>query len=192
MEFNNANAYTLTGSPITMQVTTGSADITLTSGAHTISAPLVLASDTTVTGPGTLTASTVRGAGLTVNTNVTLAPSVTTPSVSKLTSLAIAGDATAPTAKLDLTNNALIVDYTGSTPYATIRDYVKSARSGGTLDRQRPDLLDGLGQPRPRHRGGGQRQLLHPSHHLHGRERGRQQHPGALHLGGRQQHGRQG
>ena len=57
--------------------------------------------------------------------------SATLSGTTRLAALSLSGPLSAPTAKLDLTNNALIVDYTGSTPYATIRDYVKSARNGG-------------------------------------------------------------
>jgi autotransporter-associated beta strand protein len=61
--FDNANRYTVAGSSgITMSVSTNPARITVASGSHTISAPLILASDTTTTvvpAASTLTVSSV-------------------------------------------------------------------------------------------------------------------------------------
>jgi hypothetical protein len=156
--FDNAQAYTIAGTnPLTLDVASGDAQINVASGSHTISAPLTLADNTTVTvtpaasnlaltgtltaagqnltkaGAGTLTVSNVRAAGLTIGGGtVAVAPNGTNAGVSVVNTLSIAGDAT-PTAKLDLANNAAIVDYTGSSPVATIRQQILAGRGGSGL-----------------------------------------------------------
>jgi hypothetical protein len=55
----------------------------------------------------------------------------TTAGTSNVKSLAIAGGAT-PTATLDLADNAMVVDYTGPSPLATIKAQVGHAYDGGT------------------------------------------------------------
>ena len=53
--------------------------------------------------------------------------------VSKVTTFTIAGGPTAPTAKLDLTNNALILTSTGGgNPAADVKAYIASAYAGGS------------------------------------------------------------
>jgi hypothetical protein len=156
--FDNAQAYTIAGTnPLTLDVASGSAQINVANGSHTISAPLTLADSTTITvtpaasnlaltgtltatgqnltkeGAGTLTVSNVRAAGLTIGGGtVAVAANGTNAGVSVVNSLSIAGDAT-PTAKLDLANNAAIVDYTGTSPVATIRQQILAGRGGSGL-----------------------------------------------------------
>ena len=67
-----------------------------------------------VAGGAALTAAGIRQNALTVGGSATIAPDGV--GASRLNSLAIAGGA-APTGQLDLTNNDLIVDYTGAPPY---------------------------------------------------------------------------
>jgi hypothetical protein len=70
INFNNANRYTLAGGTITMQVSGGSADITLTSGNHTIGGPLNLVSNTNISGNGILTTGTItNSAALAIQTD---------------------------------------------------------------------------------------------------------------------------
>ena len=177
INFENASySYTLTGSNgITLDVTSGEAQINVNSGSHAIDAPLTLADDTIVTvapanasltvsnvqnstakltkaGAGTLsfpgtlgyTGGTVVNAGtlqvsrLHENNAVTInagtlrvlesAPGLSSghpagdnAMVSRPSSLSIE-----PGATLDLTNNDLILDYTGASPIAAYEALVAS------------------------------------------------------------------
>jgi hypothetical protein len=158
IEFDNSNAYTIAGtSALTLDAKSGEAQISVTSGRHSIAAPVTLADDTVITvmdagaglsitgelsaanvslrkaGAGTLTVNNVRAAGLSVDAGtVALAPQATNAGTSVVSSLSIAGDAT-PTAKLDLANNAAIIDYTGASPVATIRQQILAGRGGAGL-----------------------------------------------------------
>jgi hypothetical protein len=92
IDFDNANAYTIAGSnPLTLNAASGEAQISVTSGSHTISAPVLLAVDTVITvspadsnlsitgtlgagaanltkaGAGSLTLNNLRARGLTIN-----------------------------------------------------------------------------------------------------------------------------
>src|SRR5262249_51229301 len=53
-------------------------------------------------------------------------------STSKVKTLTIAGTTDAWTATLDLNNQAMVVDYTGASPLATIANQIKSAYANGT------------------------------------------------------------
>jgi hypothetical protein len=156
--FDSAQAYTIAGTnTLTLDSTSGNAQINVAGGNHTISAPITLADNAvfnvtpaannlTLTGTlnaagrnlnkngaGTLTVPNIRAAGLTINAGtVAVAANGTNAGVSVVNALAIAGDDT-PTAKLDLANNAAIVDYTGATPAATIRQQILSGRGGSGL-----------------------------------------------------------
>jgi hypothetical protein len=167
LRFDNANSYTLGGTgPLNLRaintpVASGTfSAMTVVSGSHTISAPLVLWSDTTVTTPagstltasgnisshagititkegaGTYAASTVRAAGLTINGGtVKLLANGTAAATGRVNTLTIAGGTT-PTAKLDVTNNAFVVDYTGASPLNTIKAQIASAYAGGAWSGQ--------------------------------------------------------
>lgn len=55
LTFDNTNSYTVSGAnTLTLQATSGNAGITLAQGNHAIEAPVTLASDTVLSGPGTL------------------------------------------------------------------------------------------------------------------------------------------
>ena len=156
--FNSGSSYTIGGpAALTLAIDTGQVSVRVDAGSHTISAPLVLNRDLTATvtpgdavltlsgpitatgrtinkaGAGRLDVSRVNAAALNVNAgSVRLLPG-STPA-SRVNALGIAGGAT-PTAKLDVTNNALVVDYTGaSSPFDTIRAQVISAYNGGAWD----------------------------------------------------------
>jgi hypothetical protein len=157
LTFNNAASYSLAG-PGPLQIDSAAAStIEVTSGSHTISVPVMLADDTLVSvspaagslsitgalsasavnltkaGLGTLTLSNLRAAGLSINSGtVAIAPGGTPASTSVLSTLSIDGGAT-PTAKLDLNNNAAIVNYTGTSPAATIRQQILAGRGGSGL-----------------------------------------------------------
>jgi hypothetical protein len=160
--FDSASAYTIAGSnPLTLDSTGGNAQVHVASGNHSISAPITLADDAVFTvtpaansltltgtlnaatrnvnksGAGTLTVPNIRAAGLSINAGtLAVAAGGGNAGVSVVNSLTIAGDA-APTAKLDLANNAAIVDYTGTiaadSPAATVRQQILAGRGGPGL-----------------------------------------------------------
>jgi hypothetical protein len=158
ISFESPIAYTVAGTnALTLDTTSGQARLNVTEGSHTISAPVTLADHTTVTvtqptsnlsltgaltatgqnltkaGAGTLTVNNVRAAALTVNEgSVAIAPNGTAAGASAVTSLSIAGGET-PTAKLDLNNNAAVVNYTGASPAATLRSQLLAGRGGAGL-----------------------------------------------------------
>jgi hypothetical protein len=157
IELDNANAYTIAGtSALTLDAKSGEAQISVTRGSHAITAPLTLADDTLITitppasnlslgalgaaavnltkaGAGTLTVNNVRMATLSVNGGtLTVAPNGSDAGTSVVGSLSFAGDAT-PTAKLDLADNAAIVNYTGASPSARIRQQILAGRGGAGL-----------------------------------------------------------
>jgi autotransporter-associated beta strand protein len=160
IDFDNANTYTIAGpNPLTFDAVSGDTQINVTAGSHTIAAPVTLADNTLVTvtsaagklaitgplsasgvtltksGAGTLTLNNLHAAGLSINAGtVTMAPhaALAEPSTSVLGTLSIAGD-TAPAAKLDLTNNAAIIDYAGLSPASTVRQQIVAGRGGPGL-----------------------------------------------------------
>jgi hypothetical protein len=157
IDFDNAKSYTIGGSnPLTLENATGDAQISVLSGSHTIAAPLTLATDTVATvlpagsnlsitalatsgvtltkaGSGTLTVNNIRAAGLILSEGkVAVALNGSAAGTSVVGELSIAGGAT-PTAKLDLTNNAAVVDYTGDSPAARIRQQILAGRGGSGL-----------------------------------------------------------
>jgi hypothetical protein len=109
--------------------------IDVPSGVHVVTAPFAAAQDGTLIkqGAGTLTLQNVRAADLSVNGGtVRVAPNGTNSGVSVVGALSIAGGAT-PSAKLDLVNNAAIINYNGASPVATIRQLVLAGRGGSAL-----------------------------------------------------------
>jgi hypothetical protein len=130
--FDNANSYTISGTQtLTLDASSGSATLKVLAGSHTIAAPIVLADATTVdvAAGQTLSVQHLRGAGLTVNTgNLKILAGGTANSAggtSKVTSLSIAA-----AGKLDLTNNSLVIDYTGAvgTLVGDVRQHLQSGR----------------------------------------------------------------
>ncbi len=84
------------------------------------------------TGPGTLESKNYRLATLDIQDGVArILPNGTSAATSVVQSLTIAGDTT-PTATLDLSDNALIVDYTGASPISTLQAQLKSGYAMGT------------------------------------------------------------
>jgi hypothetical protein len=169
--FNNNNAYTLGGgNALTLQVASGNADINVAGGSHSITAPLVLASNTNIVGGGTLstgdvtnsallsvqttvnagaidgtgsatvasgktlTAAHVRQASLAISGVAQIASNGTSAGVSNVSTLTIAGATDAWTGKLDLKNNALVIDYQngGPSPLATTQNQIKSGYASGS------------------------------------------------------------
>lgn len=77
-----------------------------------------------------LAALNIGASGVATVAFTTPTPPATTYKVLHLRNLTIAGTATQPTGKLDLTNNALILDYTGSSPEVQIRQWIIAGRGG--------------------------------------------------------------
>ena len=159
INFDNANGYTLTGpAAITMTGPAGVAAINVVTGSHTIAAPVVLDSDLVVTvrppastltlsgdlsalgrnvtksGAGAVQLENVRANGLDVRDGTVRVSAKPVPADPTGTSV-VEALSLAPAARLDLTNNALIVDHApGDSPFATIRAYVIAARNAGAWD----------------------------------------------------------
>jgi hypothetical protein len=85
---------------------------------------------TRVNGAGTLTANYIRGGELMVNGVAGIKPNGSTAATSNVAVLTIAGGVT-PTGKLDLTNNDLVVNYSGATPLVTIAAQIRAGHNGG-------------------------------------------------------------
>jgi hypothetical protein len=157
ISFDSAHSYSIVGTNgITLDAASGAAHLEVASGNHTIGAPLTLADNTVIAvtstsalsisgnlnasgrivtkaGAGTLTLNYARAAALSIDGGtVTIAPNGTAAGTSVIGSLSIVGGA-APTAKLDLANNAAIVNYSGTSPLATVRSQVLSGRGGSGL-----------------------------------------------------------
>ncbi|HEX3356819.1 MAG TPA: endo-1,4-beta-xylanase [Tepidisphaeraceae bacterium] len=155
---NSANSYTIGGAgTVTLQGfnSTGGhqAAIYVAGGSHRIDAPLAPADNTTITvapanstltitqlqpsnvtistaGAGTVAVNNIRAAGLNVGAGtVKVLPDGTNAATSTIGSLAIAGATDAWSARLDLANNHLIVNYTGTSPLATIQNQIKNGAS---------------------------------------------------------------
>ena len=152
ISFDNANKYTIAGSStLTLDVSTGSAAVTVVSGSHEISAPVSLADATTVTvtpststltlsnlqsasvaitkaGAGTLALSSARAGALNIDAGtVAILSNGTTTGTSKVGALVLAGGST-PTATLDLADNDLVV---AGGSRSTVEAQVKTARNSG-------------------------------------------------------------
>jgi hypothetical protein len=97
----------------------------------------------TKAGAGTLRLNNVRATELLINGGtvaIAANPGAPAQSTSVVGTLSIAGGA-APTAKLDLSNNAAVINYTGTSPVTTVRQQILAGRGGAGLDR----VWDGQG-----------------------------------------------
>jgi hypothetical protein len=122
--------YTLSGGSLTLP--TGSAILVAAGKSATITSTLDAATWTKA-GDGTLTVPNVRADALTVAAGaVVMAPDGGNVGTSVLGALSISGGAT-PTAKLDIANNAAIINYTGTSPAATVRQQILAGRGGAGL-----------------------------------------------------------
>jgi hypothetical protein len=158
IDFASANAYTIAGNnTLTLDATTGDAQINVTSGNHAMNTAVSLLDNTVITvSPagstlsmtGAVSASSVNvtksGAGMLAVKNLRAAALVLSggtmvlqPDGGILTvrTLSIAGEPTAPAAMLDLTNGSAIVDYPngGPNPETTLRAQIISGRGGSGL-----------------------------------------------------------
>ena len=95
---------------------------------HTASGGGLATAGSTVVGPaGALTASYVRENMLSVEGSVQIIPSGTADATSRVNALTLGGGTGAWTGKLDLTNNALVIDHNGASPLDTVRDQLRFA-----------------------------------------------------------------
>ncbi|HEX3356818.1 MAG TPA: endo-1,4-beta-xylanase [Tepidisphaeraceae bacterium] len=155
----NTGSYTIGGSTITLQGfnSTGGhlAAIYVASGSHEIDAPLSLADNTTVTvapaastltvtnlqptiasfskaGAGSLAVNNIQAGALNINAGtLKIIPNGTNSSTSNVASLSIAGSTDLWSAKLDLTNNSMVIAYTGASPLAAIQNQIKNGYANG-------------------------------------------------------------
>jgi T5SS/PEP-CTERM-associated repeat protein len=160
IDFDSANPYTIAGSnTISVNATSGFGQINVTTGSHTISAPLSLADNTVINiapadgnlsitapmsasdikltkaGLGSLTLANVRTSALSVHSGtVAIAPNGTPAGTSAVGTLLIAGNTDAWTTKLDLANNDAVVQSTAAnkaTDFARLHNQVKQGFNNG-------------------------------------------------------------
>jgi hypothetical protein len=156
LAFNDPTKYTLGGAGTINIDTTGNAgSISVVNGSHDIVAALTLSKPTSINvtnaadtlkitnlklasvaitkqGAGALSVNVLRASGMTINGGVVrVAPGRSTSATSKVSSLTIAGGAS-PTAAIDLGDNDLIIDYTGSSPLTTIAAQIASGFGAGS------------------------------------------------------------
>lgn len=155
LAFDSSGQYTLSGGSITLSGLAGQAAIYLAAGSHQINAPLYLSNDTTVStiaasqtltltnlkpssvqitkaGAGAMVVNNIRSAGLNVKEGaVRVTANGASSSTSRMQALTLAGQTDAWTAKLDLADNFLVIDYPGASPLATIQNQIKSGAASG-------------------------------------------------------------
>jgi hypothetical protein len=160
--FDSDHGYTIGGpGAITLAST-----IDVVRGSHAIAAPIVLPGNTSIgvrraqdvlsltgsinssgvsitkTGAGRVDLNHIRAAQLSIDSGaVRIRPDGTSAGTSRLNAIVLAGGA-APTATLDLSDNDLIIDYSGASPVELIADQIASARAGG--DWSGPGITSGL------------------------------------------------
>jgi hypothetical protein len=154
INFSSPIAYAIDGSAtLTLSVASGNASIHTAAGSHSIAAPVTLASDLNVTtdtatslaltgslaatgktiakaGTGTLQMQNILADALNVTAGSVVVLPKATPNSPAGTSV-IKTLSLAPEARLDLTNNSLILNYTESSPIGTVRSYLKTGSDSG-------------------------------------------------------------
>jgi hypothetical protein len=165
--FNNPNGYVLAGSnALTLDRTSGRALINVVSGSHSVSAPLVMNDDVEIIvsqansllslsgamtatgrqinkfGPGVVEFDTVRAAGLNVNAGTARIDDNAAPNDPAATSV-VNNYSIAAGARLDLSNNSMIVDYTA--PVGTLVDDTREHLRAGRLASSAGSTALGLG-----------------------------------------------
>ena len=86
----------------------------------------------TAVNSGSLVVGAIRQSGLSVvaGSEVSVRLNGTSSGVSRLGTLSLAGTPSAPTATFDLTNNAAVLDYSGTSPTNTVRQQILAGRGG--------------------------------------------------------------
>jgi hypothetical protein len=153
-DFTNTSNYTLGGSPLTFNSSNSNTTLGVIAGTTTITPNLSFGNNFTLnvpagstlkfagnvtfasgvtfgsSGAGTIQLKTVRASGLNItNGTVQIAQSGAAASTSIVNSLSISSNG-----RLDLTNNDLIVNWSGSNPTSTIRSYLMSSYDKGSWD----------------------------------------------------------
>jgi hypothetical protein len=153
LNIDNVNAFTIAGTDALTLDASGGAQVNIGAGQHTITAPLLVARDTSIRilrsassldvtsgisqgtssvtlnklGPGTLRASSIRVTTLNISGGaVKIIPTVTPndpASTNVVKNLSIAA-----TTKLDLASSALIVDYSAASPIAVVQSWLSDER----------------------------------------------------------------
>jgi hypothetical protein len=143
ISFDNANGYTISGtSTLTIDSATSNGSIAVLSGSHTIAAPIVLSrnTDVAVAVGQTLSVQHLRGAAISVKSGrlriIAGAMPNNATGTSKLAGLTVTSGAV-----LDLTNNAMVLDYTGS----TIEQSIRLALSDESITTSLPDNTRRIG-----------------------------------------------
>jgi hypothetical protein len=166
INFTSPISYTIGGSSaLTMDVNSGQASINVTAGSHTISAPVALNDNLTITSAastgvaltGNLTATSrsitkagassahfvnVRAANLSVNEGVARTSAKPTPNDPSGTSV-VGSLSINPGAQFDLTNNSAVIDYTG--PVGSQVNSLRLNLQSGRLTSTSATLATGLG-----------------------------------------------
>jgi hypothetical protein len=157
LNFDNPNRYTIAGpGTLTLAVSAGRGAINVISGSHTIATPVTFLSSTTVhvaragdtltmsgaqsaasgltltkTGPGALEVPYLRLDHVALLGGTTrLLANGTAASTSRVKTLRLAGGAT-PTVRLDITDNALVIDHDFEPALPNVAAQVRSAYAGG-------------------------------------------------------------
>ncbi len=105
---------------------------------------------TTVGPSGDLSTDSIRDGTVNLTGTVTIAPNGTTAATSRVKLLTIDGSPGNWLGRLDLNNNDLIIDYTGTSPLATVRDqihggFASGAWTGKGIATSMGDATHGLG-----------------------------------------------
>jgi hypothetical protein len=88
---------------------------------------------TTIVGPaGALNATSIRDGHLSLVGRATVSPNGSSSATSRVNVLEIDGSANDWNGRLDLTNNDLVIDYTGPSPLATVANQIRSGHAGGS------------------------------------------------------------
>jgi hypothetical protein len=124
LEFAGAQTH---GAGAVLTVAAGTANLNANAGSNTARNLTVNADSTTNFGAGQHLAALNVGAGATATLTAGGAKNLVTGALS------IAGGGGTPTGKLDLTNQAAIIDYTGTSPAATVRAQILAGRGGAGL-----------------------------------------------------------
>jgi hypothetical protein len=115
-----------------IDVVNNSASGLLVSAGNHAAGSLIGTGGTSISSGAAFSAEVIRQSALSLNagSRVTLRPSGSGDGASVLETLAIAGTPSAPTATLDVTDNSAIINYTGTSPAATVRQQIVAGRGG--------------------------------------------------------------
>jgi autotransporter-associated beta strand protein len=123
-----------------INVNMGGGNINTNGFNSTMTGPIGGPGTLTKLGAGQLAVTNVRSGGLDIDQGemkVNIGPAASTPEgLSDVETFAIAGGPTAPTARLDLTNNAMIIGATPADSEVDVKGYISSGYAGGSWSGQ--------------------------------------------------------